>query len=83
MKNSKNFMRISVVLASNLKSLRESKGLSVIELAKLLDSTRQAVYHLESGDKWISMPMIERLCSVYKIEQHELFQIDMKVKKTK
>lgn len=75
-------VKISKVLAANLTNLRASSGLSVIEVAKLCGVTRQGIYHLESGEKWISLPLIEKLCSIYNIEQHELFQIDTK-KKTK
>lgn len=71
-----NKVKISKVLANNLVELREKKGLSVQELATLLGITRQGVYHIESGEKWISMPLIEKVCSIYKVEQHELFQID-------
>jgi transcriptional regulator with XRE-family HTH domain len=73
-------LKISKVLASNLIALRECKGLTVIELSKLLGVTRQGVYHLESGEKWISLPMIEKLSSIYKIEQHELFLPETKIK---
>ena len=69
-------MKISKVLAHNLVVLREKNRLSVIELAEKCKVTRQAIYHLESGDRWISQPLIEAICKVYKIEEHELFQIN-------
>lgn len=75
-----NKVKISKVLAANLLHLREKNGLSVQELAKLCGISRQGVYHIESGEKWISMPLIEKICSIYKIEQHELFQINAEQK---
>jgi transcriptional regulator with XRE-family HTH domain len=75
-------VKISKVLASNLVHLREKNGLSVQDLAKLCGISRQGVYHIESGEKWISMPLIEKICSIYKIEQHELFQVNL-IKKDK
>lgn len=75
-----NAVKISKVLAHNLVILRERHKLSVIELADKCKVTRQAIYHLESGDRWISLPLIESLCKVYKIEEHELFQINTTLK---
>ena len=69
-------MKISKVLAHNLIVLREKHGLSVAKLAEKCNVTRQAIYQVEAGDNWISLPLIEALCKVYKIEQHELFQIN-------
>lgn len=74
-------VKISKVLAKNLTQLREDRGLSVIDLANELGVTRQGVYHLESGDKWISLPMVEKISEFYKIEQHEMFQPDLKTKR--
>lgn len=75
-----NTVKISKILAHNLRILRERHNLSVIELAEKCEVSRQAIYHLESGDQWISMPLIEKLCKVYKIEEHELFQINTTLK---
>ena len=48
----------SGLISKTIKAKREKKGLSVIELAKLVGSSRQAVYDWENGrsiplaDKW-------------------------------
>lgn len=73
-------MKISKILAHNLTVLREKNGLSVIELAAKCKVTRQAIYHLESGKQWISLPLIDKICKVYKVEEHELFQINTTLK---
>jgi DNA-binding XRE family transcriptional regulator len=73
-------VKISKVLAHNLQVLREKHKLSVIDLAQKCNVTRQAIYHLETGDRWISLPLIQSLCKVYKIEEHELFQINTTLK---
>lgn len=73
-------VKISKILAHNLIVLREKHRLSVIELAAKCGVTRQAIYHLESGQRWISQPLIEALCKAYKIEEHELFQINTTLK---
>lgn len=70
-----NALKISKVLAHNLVILREKHGLSVSELAKKLEITRQGVYQIEDGEHWISKPLVEKLCKLYKIEEHELFQV--------
>jgi transcriptional regulator with XRE-family HTH domain len=73
-------VKISKVLAHNLVVLREKHKLSVIDVAKRCNVTRQAIYQVESGDRWISLPLIEALCKTYKIEEHELFQINTTLK---
>lgn len=69
-------MKISKILAHNLTILRDKHRLSVIEVAERCKVTRQAIYQVESGNKWISLPLLESLCKLYKVEEHELFQID-------
>jgi len=69
-------IKICKILGQNLTFLRDKNNLSVIELAKRCGVTRQAIYQLESGKNWISLPLIVALCKFYKIEQHELFQFD-------
>ena len=69
-------MKISKILGHNLKILREKNKLSVIEVASKCKVSRNAIYQVESGEKWISMPLVEALCKVYKVEEHELFQIN-------
>lgn len=73
-------VKISKVLAHNLQVLRERHKLSVIELADKCKVSRQTIYQLESGDQWISLNLVDSLCKVYKIEEHELFQINTTLK---
>jgi len=73
MKN-KNTVKISKILAHNLKALREQHKLSASGLAAKCGVTRQAIYKLETGDAWISLALVGSICKAYKIEQHELFQ---------
>lgn len=75
-----NTVKISKVLAHNLQVLREKNGLSVMDIAKKCDVSRQTIYQLESGDQWISLSLVESLCKFYKIEEHELFQINTTLK---
>lgn len=47
--------------ACRLRSLRESKGLSVAELAKKSGLNRQALYRLESGEREPSLETARKL----------------------
>jgi transcriptional regulator with XRE-family HTH domain len=76
----KTTLKISTLLAHNLKTIRESRGLSVVQLAKELGVTRQGIYQIEDGEHWISSTLLEKLCKFYKIEEHELFQINPRLK---
>lgn len=75
-----NTVKISKLLSHNITSLRESRKMSVIELAEKCEVTRQAIYKIEAGENWIGLDMIEKLCRVFKIEEHELFQVNTTIK---
>lgn len=67
---------ISKVLALKLKTLRESQNMTVYELSKKCRVSRQTIYNIESGDEWISKKLLNRLCSIYKVDSVYLFQDD-------
>lgn len=67
---------ISKVLALKLKTLRESHTMTVYELSKKCRVSRQTIYNIESGDEWISKKLLNRLCSIYKVDSVYLFQDD-------
>lgn len=72
-----NTMKISKLFAHNLTVLREKHKMSVIELAEKCNVSRQSIYDLEAG----SLPrprLLEAICKVFKIEEHELFQLNTK-----
>ncbi len=67
---------ISKVLALKLETLRKSHNMTVYELSKKCRVSRQTIYNIESGDEWISKKLLNRLCSIYKVDSVYLFQDD-------
>lgn len=67
-------MDIEKIIAFNFKALRESEGLSVIEMAKELDVTRQTIYNIEGAKTLIQKPLLQSICKYFKIESDYLFQ---------
>lgn len=59
-------------LGNKLRSLREDRGLTRRELAKMLSVTTPAVNHLESGIRLPSFEMLVKLSNVFGISSDEL-----------
>lgn len=76
-------VKISKVLAINIKELRESKGLTLNDLGEKIGVSRQAIWNLENENSWITLDKIEKICKFFKIEEHELFQLEKSSKKPK
>jgi len=79
--NKKYLVKITKVLADNIKLYRELNGLSAAQLAAKVGVSRQTITEIETEKSWIRVSLIEKLAKEFKIEQHELFQADLKLKK--
>ncbi|OPZ23976.1 MAG: Helix-turn-helix domain protein [bacterium ADurb.BinA186] len=66
-------VRVSTVLALNLKRLREQRGLTLEELGDSIGVTKQAIWALENENSWITLDKVKKLSAYFKIEEHELF----------
>lgn len=66
-------MKITEVLASNIRALREHRGLTLEELGKMIGVSKQAIWNIENQQSWITLDKIEKLAMFFGIEQHELF----------
>lgn len=76
MKRQKN-LKIAKLFSHNLRVLREKHKMSVIDLADKCNVTRQTIYNLENGSL-PKPPQLEAICKVFKIEEHELYQLNTK-----
>lgn len=62
-------------LGDKIRTLREQKSLTRSELARALDVTPPAIYHLENGTRLPSFEMLVKLCDVLGIESSELTRL--------
>ena len=79
--NKKRLVKITKVLADNIKLYRELNGLSAAQLATKVGVSRQTITEIETEKSWIRVSLIEKLAKEFKIEQHELFQANLRIKK--
>lgn len=63
-----------VIFGSNLRSIRESKGISQEELAELADLDRTYVSGVERGKRNISLRNIYKLASALNLPAHKLLK---------
>lgn len=75
-----NKVKITTVLARNLKVLREAHGLTLDQLGKSIGVSRQAIWNIENEKSWITLDKIEKLAKAFNIEQDVLFQNKIKFK---
>ncbi len=59
-----------------LKEIRESRGLSQNDLARLCDLTVNTISNYERGKKQYSHELLEKFCEVLKCTPGELFTIE-------
>ena len=75
-----NKVKISTVIATNLKSLREAHGLTLDELGKQIGVSRQMIWNLENEQSWITLDKVKKLSEFFGIEEDKLFQNRIKLK---
>lgn len=71
-------LKVSKVLATNIKRLRESRGLTLEELGSRVGVSKQAIWALENERSWITIDKVSKLALYFQIEEHELFTADLK-----
>ena len=63
-------MTLKQVFIQNLKEFRKREGLSQMKFAEYCDTTTSYIGHIETGRKFPSMDMIEKMASVLRIEPY-------------
>ncbi|MCL2762014.1 MAG: helix-turn-helix domain-containing protein [Treponema sp.] len=67
-------MTIQELFIANLKAYRKLRKISQLQLAELCDSSSGYIGEIESGKRFPSVSMIERLALALKIESWHLFK---------
>ena len=67
-------MTLKQVFVQNLKEFRKKEGLSQMKLAEYCDTTTSYIGHIETGHRFPSMEMIEKMAHVLRIEPHHFFE---------
>ena len=65
-----------IFLKTNIKQLRQEKGLSQQELAKLVGVTRQTIISIEQGRYIASLPLALKMAKIFNVHVEDLFQME-------
>jgi len=68
-------MALKQIFIQNLKEFRKKEGFSQMKLAECCNTTTSYIGHIETGVKFPSMDMIEKIAEILRIEPY-LFFID-------
>ena len=71
-------MTLKQVFIQNLKEFRKKEGFSQMKLAECCNTTTSYIGHIETGLKFPSMDMIEKIAEILRIEPHLFFINRMK-----
>ncbi|MDR0289922.1 MAG: helix-turn-helix transcriptional regulator [Treponema sp.] len=67
-------MTLKQVFIRNLKDFRKKEGLSQMQFAEFCDTSPSYIGHIETGRKFPSMDMIEKMAHVLRVEPYHLFK---------
>ena len=71
-------MTLKQVFVQNLKEFRKKEGFSQMKLAECCNTTTSYIGHIETGLKFPSMDMIEKMAEILRIEPYLFFKNQMK-----
>jgi transcriptional regulator with XRE-family HTH domain len=71
-------MTLKQVFVQNLKEFRKKEGFSQMKLAEYCNTTTSYIGHIETGLKFPSMDMIEKMAKILRIEPYLFFKNRMK-----
>jgi transcriptional regulator with XRE-family HTH domain len=74
-------MTLKQIFVQNLKDFRKKEGFSQMKFAEFCDTTTSYIGHIETGRKFPSMDLIEKMAKTLKIEPYHFF-INRKKKDT-
>jgi transcriptional regulator with XRE-family HTH domain len=67
-------MTLKQVFVQNLKEFRKKEGFSQMKLAEYCNTTTSYIGHIETGLKFPSMDMIEKMAEILRIEPYLFFK---------
>ena len=67
-------MTLKQVFVQNLKEFRKKEGYSQMKLAEYCNTTTSYIGHIETGLKFPSMDMIEKMAEILRIEPYLFFK---------
>ena len=67
-------MTLKQVFIDNLREFRKKEGFTQMKLAEYCNTTTSYIGHIETGRKFPSMEMIEKMAEVLRIEPYHLFK---------
>ena len=67
-------MTLKQIFVQNLKEFRKKEGYSQMKLAEHCDTAPSYIGQIETGRKFPSMEMIEKMASILKIEPYHFFK---------
>jgi len=66
-------MTLKKIFIVNLKEFRKKEGFSQMKLAEFCETTTSHIGHIETGRKFPSMELIEKMAEALKIEPYHFF----------
>jgi transcriptional regulator with XRE-family HTH domain len=72
-------MTVQELFITNLKSYRRVQKISQFKLAELCNSSQPYIAEIETGKKFPSIEMIEKIATAFNIESYLLFQNDTNI----
>lgn len=66
-------MTLKQIFIENLKNFRKKEGFSQMKLAEICETTTSHIGHIETGRKFPSMELIEKMGAALKIEPFHFF----------
>lgn len=71
-----------IYLSSNLKFLRNQRGITLKEIAKLIGKTDVAILYWENGSREPNVMDLSKLCTIYNISPADLIFKDLRFEKS-
>lgn len=72
-------MKDRLIVANNIKKMRESSGFTQDNVANFLGIKRSAYSNYETGDRELPLSIMEKLADLYGCDMYDLYSEDEKV----
>jgi transcriptional regulator with XRE-family HTH domain len=69
-------MNLKAIFVRNLKKFRNIEGISQMKLAELCDTSLSYIGQIETGKRFPSIKLIEKMAAVFQVEPYRFFMDD-------